>query len=92
MSSGWSNEIRAEDLPDLPPVAKNLELVRRLNGLSGAAMARTLGVEPMTYYRYRRGETIPPWERVCIASVRFQRLPEWFYTDHYAAWLKAGIN
>lgn len=84
--------LRPEIPADVPcPVAKNLELLRRVNDLSGAEMARRLGVDPMTFYRYRTQGVIPPWDRVVKAARAFDRPPEWFYTDHTPNWIKEGI-
>lgn len=74
------------------PVWKNLELVRRANRISQAEMARRMGVDPMTYYRYRTQGVIPPWDRVVKAAHEFQVEPHWFYTQNFARWVKEGIR
>ena len=52
------------EYPAIPPVSMHFEQVRRDRNMSGADMARIAGVEPMTYYRWRNGESIPPWSAV----------------------------
>ena len=70
-------------VPDaIPPVGKNMERCRRELGLSAADAAREIGVEPITFYRWRKGTTVPQWEHVLAASKLFRRSPEWFYADH----------
>lgn len=67
-----SRTLTKRKYPDVPPVARNLEKLRMMRGWSAAETARKLGVEPMTYYRWRDGYTIPPWEQVLVASRLFQ--------------------
>lgn len=59
-----------------------MERCRRELGLSAADAARMIGVEPITFYRWRKGTTVPSWEHVLAASELFRRAPEWFYADH----------
>ena len=61
-----------------------MERCRRELGLSAADAAREIGVEPITFYRWRKGTTVPSWEHVLAASELFRRAPEWFYADHDA--------
>lgn len=66
----------------LPPVGRNMELCRRQLGLSAAEVARLIGVEPITFYRWRSGKNAPTWENVLVASRVFAKAPAWFYEDH----------
>jgi DNA-binding XRE family transcriptional regulator len=59
-----------------------MERCRRELGISAADAARSIGVEPITFYRWRSGRTVPQWEHVLVASKLFRRSPEWFYADH----------
>ena len=65
----------------IPPVGEKMERCRREIGLSAADAARQIGVEPITFYRWRNGEQIPTWEHVLRASELFRRPPGWFYVD-----------
>lgn len=68
--------------PTVPPVGRNMERCRRELGLSAADAARRIGVEPITFYRWRTEKTVPDWEYVLAASDVFRRSPDWFYAEH----------
>jgi DNA-binding XRE family transcriptional regulator len=59
-----------------------MERCRRELGLSAADAARRIGVEPITFYRWRDEKTVPDWEYVLSASDVFRRSPDWFYAEH----------
>lgn len=59
-----------------------MEACRRELGLSAAEAARRIGVQPITFYRWRDGTVIPRWEHVLKASEVFRRAPDWFYKEH----------
>lgn len=66
----------------IPPIGQNMEACRRELGISAAAAARAIGVEPLTFYRWRNGDVIPRWEHVVAAGELFRKTPDWFYAEH----------
>ena len=65
-----------------PPVGKNMEACRRDLGITAAALAREIGVQPITFYRWREGTVTPKWENVVAASEVVHKTPDWFYGEH----------
>ena len=65
-----------------PPCGRNMEACRQELGLSAAEAARRIGVEPITFYRWREETVIPKWENVVSASKIFRKEPGWFYGEN----------